>query len=90
MSPIELLDILTLDDDKEYVVANMLKKDDKEYLYLIEIDENEDPIGDNQKMARRVIKDGDESLEILEGEEQKEIGALFFKLFSEDIKDEEA
>lgn len=33
-------DILTLDDDNEYVVVSVVKYDNKEYIYLVDIHNN--------------------------------------------------
>ncbi len=87
METIEQFDIISLDDDKEYVVASLLKKDENEYLYLIEVDENEDPIKENQRIVKRVIKDGEESVEEVGEQEKIELAKLFFDIFSSELKD---
>lgn len=87
METIEQFDIISLDDNKEYVVASLLKKDENEYLYLIEVDENEDPIKENQRIVKRVIKDGEESVEEVGEQEKIELAKLFFDIFSSELKD---
>lgn len=87
MDTIEQFDIISLDDNKEYVVASLLKKDENEYLYLIEVDENEDPIKENQRIVKRVIKDGEESVEEVSEQEKIELAKLFFDIFSAELKD---
>ena len=84
MKPMELYDILTLEDDKEYTVACMATYNDSEYLYLIEVDKEENLIETNQKVVRRVLKEGEESVEIVtEKEELDAVNRIFFDLFKE-------
>lgn len=84
MKPMELYDILTLEDDKDYTIAEMVTHNDSEYLYLIEVDKDENVIEENQKIVRRVIANGEESVEIVtEKEELDELTQIFFELFKE-------
>lgn len=89
MKPIELYDILTLEDDKDYTIANMVQHNDSSYLYLIEVDENEEVVADNQLIVKRVIKDGDEAVEkVTDENEYKEVARVFFDLFKEKALEE--
>ena len=82
MKPILLYDILTLEDDKRYTVANMALYKGITYLYLIEIDDNEEVILDSKLIVKRVIKDSCEAVEkVVDSEEYKEVAKLFFDLF---------
>lgn len=82
MKSLELFDILTLEDDKDYTIANMATYKNAEYLYLIEVDKNENPIETNQKIVRRVMEDGEESVEtVTDKEELTEVSKIFFELF---------
>ncbi len=84
MKPMELYDILTLENNKEYTIANMVEYKDSTYLYLIEVDENEDIIENTQTIVRRIIKDGEEAVEkVTNNEEYKEVAKLFFDLFKD-------
>ena len=84
MRPMELYDILTLENNKEYTIANMVDYKDSTYLYLIEIDENEDILENTQTIVRRIIKDGEEAVEkVTNNEEYKEVAKLFFDLFKD-------
>lgn len=86
MKPVELYDILTLEDDKSYTIANMLEHENKTYLYLIEVNEEEDLIEENQLIVQRVIKNGEDSVMKIEDEEEyKTIAKLFFKLFKTEL-----
>lgn len=89
MKPIELYDILTLEDDKDYTVASMVTYNDSEYLYLIEVDQEENVKDDNQKIVRRVICDGEDSVEIVTDKDELDaVSKLFFELFREEIEKE--
>ena len=84
MKPILLYDILTLEDDKRYTVANLVEYKGITYLYLIEVDSNEDVIPDGDLIVERVIKDSCEAVEkVIDNEEYKEVAKLFFDLFKE-------
>lgn len=84
MNPMELYDILTLENNKEYTIANMVEYKDSTYLYLIEVDENEEIIENTQTIVRRIIKDGEEAVEkVTNNEEYKEVAKLFFDLFKD-------
>lgn len=90
MKALELYDILTLEDDKDYTIANMAIYNDSEYLYLVEVDKEENIKEDNQKIIRRVIKDGEDSVEIVtEKEELDAVTKIFFELFREEAISED-
>ncbi len=84
-SKIELYDILTIGndtEDKDYTVAGEVVHENKKYLYLIEVDKDENIIDSNQLIVRRVIEDGNDAVELVTDEEEKQIVArLFFNLF---------
>jgi hypothetical protein len=84
MKPIELYDILTLEDDKDYTVANMASYNDFEYLYLIEVDKDENIIEDNQMIVKRVFQNGEEHvMEVTDEKELESVSKIFFDLFKE-------
>ncbi len=86
MSPIELYDVFTLEDDKDYTVAKMANYDDAQYLYLIEVDDEDNLKEENQKIVKRVVKDGEDSVEIVTNKEELEaVSKIFFELFQKDI-----
>ena len=84
---LELYDILTIETeegDKEFTVANMVLYNDSTYLYLIEVDQEENIIEGNQLIVRRVIKDGEAAVEIVTDEKEKQaVARLFFDLFKD-------
>lgn len=91
MEKIETYKILTLegeDGDKDYTVANILEHDEATYLYLIEVDKDENLIESNQMIVRLVVSDGEESVEkVTDEKELKEVARLFYELFKEQAKE---
>lgn len=91
MEKLELYKILTIEEengDKDYTIANMLDYNETTYLYLIEVDKEENLIENNQMIARYVIKDGEEAIEkVTDEKELKEVARMFFELFK-DMADE--
>lgn len=91
MEKLELYKILTIEEengDKDYTIANMLDYNETTYLYLIEVDKEENLIESNQMIARYVIKDGEEAIEkVTDEKELKEVARMFFELFK-DMADE--
>lgn len=90
MKAMELYDILTLEDDKDYMISAMTTYNNAEYLYLIEVDQDENIVDDNQKTVRRVIVEGEESVElVIDQDELAQVNSIFFDLFKEMAMDEE-
>lgn len=87
MEKLELYKILTIEEesgDKDYTIANMLDYNETTYLYLIEVDKEENLIESNQMIARLVIKDGEEAIEkVTDEKELKEVARMFFELFKD-------
>ncbi len=73
---INIKDILTLDDNNEYVVISKVKHNNKDYYYLI--DKN------NNKNIKFCYGDNDELVEI----ENKELITLLLPLFVNSISEE--
>ncbi len=90
MNSIELFDIITLEDNKDYTVACSVNYQNNEYLYLVEVDKDENPIENNQKIVRRVISDGEDSVEIVTDQKEiEEVGKLFYEVLQQMAQDEE-
>lgn len=93
MEKLELYKILTIESedgngDKDYTIANMLDYNETTYLYLVEVDKEENLIENSQMIVRLVIKDGEESVEkVTEEKELKEVARLFFELFKDMAKE---
>jgi hypothetical protein len=75
---IDIKDVITLNDNNEYAVCSKTKFQDEEYLYLIDINNNE-----NFKFG--LIKQNGESINIIELENQQLIQQLL-PLFFENSK----
>ncbi len=90
MEKIELYKILTIEQedgtDKNYTVANKLVYNNTTYLYLIEVDQEENLIENNQMLAKVVEHNQEQYVEkITEEAELKEVAKLFFELFKESM-----
>ncbi len=88
MEKIEQYKIVTIEDeegkDHDYVVANLVLYNECTYLYLIEVDKEENLIEQNQMIGKLVVSEGNETIEkIVEADELKEISKIFFDLFKE-------
>lgn len=77
---IELYDILTLENNKKYVVVKELSYNNKDYYFLIEVSEEEDLL-DEQMIVKKVFIDGEIGVApITEETEFKEIKEIFINL----------
>ena len=56
MNKIELYDILTLNNNEEYTVLEIIDKIEKRYLLIAPIDENEEPNFDNLKIVEEITE----------------------------------
>jgi len=75
MNKIELYDIITLDDDKDYSVTRIIDLENETYYLLTEVDNEENPNFDNMK----IVKDNkDNTLQPIENKEKlEELKELF-------------
>ncbi len=93
MEKIENYKILTLESedgkgDKDFTVANTLEHNEATYLYLIEVDSEENLIESNQMIVRLVVNAGEESVEkVTDEKELQEVARLFYELFKEQAKE---
>ena len=78
---INIKDILTLDDNNEYVVISKVKHNNKDYYYLI--DKN------NNKNIKFCYGDNDELVEIVDKELITLLLPLFVNSISEELSSEE-
>lgn len=94
MEKLELYKILTIENedgngDTDYTIANMVDYNESTYLYLIEVDKEENLVENHQMIVRLVVKDGEESIEkVTEEKELKEVSRLFFELFKKMAQEE--
>ena len=77
---LEVNKIVTLGNNEEYLVVDMVVKDDKEYYYIAEVNEEGTDIKDNYKIVCAEYKDDNIYLDEVLGEDQlKAILPLFVK-----------
>ena len=77
---LEINKIVTLGNDEEYLIVDKVEKDDKEYYYIAEVNEDGTDIKDNYKIVCATYKDGDVYLDEVLGEDKlKMILPLFVK-----------
>lgn len=77
---LEINKIVTLGNGEEYLIVDMVKKDDKEYYYIAQVNEEGTDIKDNYKIVYATYKDGEIFLDEVLGEDKlKSILPLFVK-----------
>ena len=76
----EINKIITLGNNEEYLIVDMVEKDGKEYYYIAEVNEDETNIKDNYKIVCATYKDNNIFLDEVLGEDKlKSILPLFVK-----------
>lgn len=60
-------DIITLEDNKEYIILDIVEINQEKYLYCVGIDKDERPT-DEYKYFKEVVENGDTFLEKVEDE----------------------
>ncbi len=83
MKGIELYDILTLDNNEQYTITAKLEKNNKIYLMLVGIDEEENPIPEKSKIVEFVIS----NFTIKEIEDKDELKLITLELSKDTIKE---
>ncbi len=77
---LEINKVITLGNNEEYLVIDKVIKDDCEYYYIAEVNEEGTDIKDNYKIVSATYKDGDIFLDEVLGEDKlKSILPLFVK-----------
>lgn len=77
---LEINKIVTLGNNEEYLIVDKVEKDDKEYYYVAQVNEDETDIKDNYKIVCATYKDGDIYLDEVLGEDKlKSILPMFVK-----------
>lgn len=72
--------VVTLGNNEEYLIVDKVLKDDKEYYYIAEVNDEGTDIKDNYKIVCANYKDGDIYLDEVLGEDKlKSILPLFVK-----------
>lgn len=77
---LEINKIVTLGNNEEYLIVDKVEKDDKDYYYIAQVNEEGTDIKDNYKIVCATYKDGDIYLDEVLGEDKlKSILPLFVK-----------
>ena len=77
---LEVNKVVTLGNNEEYLVVDKVVKDDVEYYYIAEVNEDGTDIKDNYKIVYATYKDGNIYLDEVLGEDKlKTILPLFVK-----------
>ena len=77
---LEVNKVVTLGNNEEYFIVDKVIKDDKEYYYIAELNDDETDIKDNYKIVCANYRDGEIYLDEVLGEEKlKSILPLFVK-----------
>ena len=77
---LEINKIVTLGNNEEYLIVDSVLKDNQEYYYIAEVNEDGTDIKDNYKIVLATYRDGDIFLDEVLGEDKlKTILPLFVK-----------
>lgn len=77
---LEVNKVITLGNNEEYLVVDMVEKDGKEYYYIAQVNEEGNDIKDNYKIVCATYKDDNIYLDEVLGEDKlKSILPLFVK-----------
>lgn len=77
---LEINKIVTLGNNEQYLIVDKVEKDEKEYYYIAEINDEETDIKDNYKIVCATYKDGEIYLDEVLGEDKlKSILPMFVK-----------
>ena len=77
---LEINKIVTLGNNEEYLIVDKIEKDDKEYYYVAQVNEDETDIEDNYKIVCATYKGEEIYLDEVLGEDKlKSILPMFVK-----------
>ena len=77
---LEINKIVTLGNNEEYLIVDKVEKDDKEYYYVAQVNEDETDIEDNYKIVCATYKDDEIYKDEVLGEDKlKSILPMFVK-----------
>ena len=77
---LEINKIITLGNNEDYLIVDKVEKDNKEYYYIAEVNEDGTDIKDNYKIVCATYKDNEVYLDEVLGEDKlKSILPLFVK-----------
>lgn len=81
---IELYDILTLENNKDYTVVRELPYNNEEYYFLVEVDKDEELL-EEQMIVKKVVVDGEIGVAPIEDEKEfNEVKQIFIDMLYRD------
>ena len=80
----EKYDILTLDNGKDYTISQMVEFNGKDYLLLVEVDDDENIL--EEKLIVEKIKDNNELVVVNDEEEYKNVSSIFTKMILQNLE----
>ena len=81
----EMHDIITLGNNKSYTISEILDYSENKYLYLIEVDENEELLEETRIVKVIADTNGNYGVEDIENvQELKDIQEIFIELIESD------
>lgn len=89
MKKIELYDIITLEDNTEYTVLKMLLEENKQYILLAPVDEDEEPDMEAIKIVELKEENTKTIIEEIDEELNKKLAKKFLNLLREGIEENE-
>lgn len=86
MKEIELYDIISLKNGKDYTVLRILEENEKMYFLLAKVNENEEPDINDIQIVEQIERDGKKLIKEVSDENLlKELGELFYSAVDADI-----
>lgn len=89
MKKIELYDIITLEDNTEYTVLKILLEENKQYILLAPVDEDEEPDMEAIKIVELKEENTKTIIEEIDEELNKKLAKKFLNLLREGIEENE-
>lgn len=80
----EKYDILTLDNGKDYTISQMVEFNGKDYLLLVEVDDDENIL--EEKLIVEKNKDTNELVVVNDEEEYKNVSSIFTKMILQNLE----
>lgn len=87
MKELDLYDIITIDNDKEYTILKNTNFNDRKYYLIAPVNKEEEIDAENIKIVEEIKKDGKIMIqEVINEETLKALSKIFLNSIKEDIK----
>ena len=87
MKELELYDIITIDNDKEYTILKNTNFNDRKYYLIAPVNKEEEIDAENIKIVEEIKKEGKIMIqEVINEETLKALSKIFLNSIKEDIK----